>query len=173
MYGLLLEAIYDFVKTQMSEDTWTEILLISGTKESNFVTHGCYGEEILPQLAEAAARVTGLDVDELMENFAAHFVTFVSNFGYDKILRVLGRTMRDFLNGLDNLHEYMRLSYPKMQAPSFFCDNETPTSLMLHYRSRRRGYIHYVIGENNTNYLYSNIDNIRDDNDNYLIALTS
>ena len=53
------------------------------------------------------------------------FVGFVGTYGYDRILRVLGRHMRDFLNGLDNLHEYLRFSYPKLKPPSFFCENET------------------------------------------------
>lgn len=29
------------------------------------------------------------------------------------------------LEGLDNLHEYLKFSYPKMRAPSFYCDDET------------------------------------------------
>jgi guanylate cyclase len=52
--------------------------------------------------------------------------------------------MRDFLNGLDNLHEYLRFSYPKMKAPSFFVENESKAGLTLHYRTRRRGFINYV-----------------------------
>ena len=52
--------------------------------------------------------------------------------------------MRDFLNGLDNLHEYLRFSYPKMKPPSFFVENETKSGLTLHYRTRRKGYLHYV-----------------------------
>ena len=154
MYGLLLEAIYDYVKTSMSEETWTEIIATSGIRNSNFVTHGCYGEEILPQIASATSRITGLAVNEIMESLGVHFVTFVSKFGYDTVLRVLGRNMRDFLNGLDNLHEYMRLSYPKMQAPSFSCDNETRNSLMLHYRSKRKGFIYYIIGKYQRNTKY-------------------
>ena len=51
--------------------------------------------------------------------------------------------MRDFLNGLDNLHEYLRFSYPKLKPPSFFVENETKSGLTLHYRTRRRGYLHY------------------------------
>lgn len=55
-------------------------------------------------------------------------------YGYDRILRVLGRHLRDFLNGLDNLHEYLRFSYPKLKPPSFFCEDETSEGLTLHYR---------------------------------------
>lgn len=55
--------------------------------------------------------------------------------------------MRDFLNGLDNLHEYMRYTYPRMRPPSFYVEKETAEGLILHYRSRRRGFVHYVVGQ--------------------------
>lgn len=49
--------------------------------------------------------------------------------------------------GLDNLHEYLKFSYPRMRAPSFFCENESSTGLTLHYRSKRRGFVHYTMGQ--------------------------
>lgn len=55
--------------------------------------------------------------------------------------------MRDFLNGLDNLHEYMRFSYPKLKPPSFFVEKENANGLILHYRSKRKGYMFYVKGQ--------------------------
>lgn len=63
------------------------------------------------------------------------------------MLALLGRELRDFLNGLDNLHEYLKFSYPRIRAPSYFVDNETPQGLMLHYRSKRRGFTTYTIGQ--------------------------
>ncbi|XP_050525480.1 soluble guanylate cyclase 88E-like isoform X2 [Daktulosphaira vitifoliae] len=76
-----------------------------------------------------------------------HFVSFVGQYGYDRVLSVLGRHMRDFLNGLDNLHEYLKFSYPRMQAPSFICENESRQGLTLHYRSKRRGFVYYTMGQ--------------------------
>ena len=51
------------------------------------------------------------------------------------------------LPGLDNLHEYLKFSYPRMRPPSFFCENESSTGMLLHYRSKRRGYAHYTMGQ--------------------------
>ncbi|KAK2146583.1 hypothetical protein LSH36_596g01000 [Paralvinella palmiformis] len=147
MYGLLLEAMYDYIKSNLSEEEWLEIVSLSGIQQSNFVTHACYSESLIGQVAEATAEMSGLTLDQILENLGAHFVTFVSRYGYDTVLKVLGRNVRDFLNGLDNLHEYLRLSYPKMMAPSFSCDNETPSGLMLHYRSKRGGFTYYVMGQ--------------------------
>jgi guanylate cyclase len=49
--------------------------------------------------------------------------------------------------GLDNLHEYLKFSYPRMKAPSFICENETGEGLTLHYRSKRRGFVYYTMGQ--------------------------
>ena len=51
------------------------------------------------------------------------------------------------LSGLDNLHEYLKFSYPRMRAPSFFCENESSTGLTLHYRSKRKGFVYYTMGQ--------------------------
>jgi guanylate cyclase len=45
------------------------------------------------------------------------------------------------------LHEYLKFSYPRMRAPSFICENETKQGLTLHYRSKRRGFVYYTMGQ--------------------------
>lgn len=62
-------------------------------------------------------------------------------------LQVLGRNVRDFINELDNLHEYFRFSFPKVQPPSFCVEEECETSLTLHYRSTRKGFTQFVKGK--------------------------
>lgn len=79
--------------------------------------------------------------------FGEYFAENIGRYGYARLLRVLGRDLRDFLNGLDDLHEYLRISYPKMRPPSFLCENETPEGMVLHYTTTRRGYLPYVIGQ--------------------------
>jgi guanylate cyclase len=34
-----------------------------------------------------------------------------------------------------------------MQAPSFICENESRHGLTLHYRSKRRGFVYYTMGQ--------------------------
>lgn len=34
-----------------------------------------------------------------------------------------------------------------MRAPSFICENETREGLTLHYRSKRRGFVYYAMGQ--------------------------
>ena len=44
-------------------------------------------------------QILGVSEQEIMEQIGKAFVDFVSQYGYDRVLSVLGRHMRDFLNG--------------------------------------------------------------------------
>ena len=147
MYGLLIENVIEFIKFKYGNDVWLRIRDRSKIHEYAFVTHKMYSEKVIPRLARAVHDVTGDNEIEFMREVGYDFVLFLSKFGYDKMLRVLGRSMRDFLNGLDNLHEYLRFSYPKMKPPSFFVTDESADGLTLNYKSRRKGYTHYVQGQ--------------------------
>lgn len=147
MYGLLLEGIFFYVKLKYGEEIWEQILKESDVAITSFNTHKVYNEAFIPKIALATSDLTGFTVEEVLEDLGIIFVTFIGQYGYDGVLKVLGRHLRDFLNGLDNLHEYLRFSYPKLKPPSFFCVNESRTGLTLHYRSRRHGFIHYVKGQ--------------------------
>lgn len=147
MYGLLLESIAGYIRAQYGEEIWNKIRLKAQITNETFTTHQMYSEKVIPSLVAAAQEVTKEPVDKLMEAFGSSFVGFIGQYGYDTMLKVLGRHLRDFLNGLDNLHEYLKFSYPRLKAPSFRIENENDKGLTLHYRSKRKGFINYVKGQ--------------------------
>lgn len=77
-----------------------------------------------------------------------------------RFFQVLGRNVRDFINELDNLHEYFRFSFPKVQPPSFCVEEECETSLTLHYRSTRKGFTQFVKG--NCDWNWSQTQDLRE-----------
>ncbi|XP_067000189.2 soluble guanylate cyclase 88E [Anabrus simplex] len=147
MYGLLLENMSDYIKQVYGEERWEEIRRLANVDQPSFSVHQVYPENLIPRLAKKAIQVLGVSERDFFDQMGVHFVGFVSQYGYDRVLSVLGRHMRDFLNGLDNLHEYLKFSYPRMRAPSFICENETREGLTLHYRSKRRGFVYYTMGQ--------------------------
>ena len=75
-------------------------------------------------------------------NRIIHSQTHVSAIRLDREYR--------FFNGYDKFKFIIKcifLSYPKLKPPSFFCENETRHGLTLHYRSKRRGFVYYVMGQ--------------------------
>ncbi|XP_058115985.1 soluble guanylate cyclase 88E [Anopheles ziemanni] len=147
MYGLLLENLSEYVKAVYGEDKWDDIRRQTGISSPSFSVHDDYDENLLNILASKAQEILGVSERDFMDQMGVYFVNFVSQYGYDRVLSVLGRHMRDFLNGLDNLHEYLKFSYPLMRAPSFICENETRHGLTLHYRTKRKGFVYYTMGQ--------------------------
>ncbi|KAK5643076.1 hypothetical protein RI129_006921 [Pyrocoelia pectoralis] len=147
MYGLILENLSEYIKHRYGEDKWEEIRKAAAVDQPSFSTHQVYSENLVPKLARKAIKILNVTEQEFFDEMGVFFISFVSQYGYDRVLSVLGRHMRDFLNGLDNLHEYLKFSYPRMQAPSFICENETRQGLTLHYRSKRRGFVYYTMGQ--------------------------
>ena len=85
-------------------------------------------------------------MNDVLEAFGAHFLAYCVQSGYDRILKVLGRNLRDFLCNLDALHDHLATIYPGMEAPSFRCTETSDGTLLLHYYSKRQGLEHIVIG---------------------------
>ena len=88
----------------------------------------------------------GLEVDVALESFGEHFFFYCVESGYDRLLRVLGGNLFDFLCNLDALHDHLGSIYPGMRAPSFRCTRSADGALVLHYYSDRPGLYPIVKG---------------------------
>lgn len=69
-----------------------------------------------------------------MKFFGECFVRFFTTYGYDKILRVAGRNLRDFLHSIDQLHDSTRFSFPEMKSPLFSVAEEDEQGIILMYK---------------------------------------
>lgn len=69
-----------------------------------------------------------------LEFFGRDFVRYFVNFGFDKILRVAGRTLRDFLFAIDQLHDSNRFAFPNMVQPLFHVTIENEQGATLDYK---------------------------------------
>ena len=85
--------------------------------------------------------------DDFLQLFGEYFVGYFTRYGYGRVMRASGRHLRDFLHGIDQLHETMRFAYRRMQSPSFYVSAEDADGCLLEYRSRRVGYAPYVVGQ--------------------------
>ena len=75
-----------------------------------------YPEQLVGRVVKKTLSTVDLSDNEFFESVGYYFVEFVSEFGYGDVLALLGRQLRDFLNGLDNLHEYLKYSYPRYRC---------------------------------------------------------
>ena len=87
-----------------------------------------------------------MEVSTLLCKFGEEFFRWCVEFGYDSVLRSMGRNLEDFLCNLDSLHHYLASEYPGMQSPSFHCSRNEDGSLTLDYFSKRKGLQNVVVG---------------------------
>lgn len=106
-----------------------------------------FPESQLPKMGKVAMKVLSLKDEEFYEGMGRYFVTIAQEAGYGNTLLALGRRIRDFFLNLDNLHDYLKFSFPKMKAPSFFIEAEDENGLSMQYRTRRKGFHYYVQGQ--------------------------
>ena len=76
-----------------------------------------------------------ISYDSLMEKFGGYFFTYCIESGYDRLLRVLGGNLLDFLCNLDTLHDHLSSTYVGMQAPSFRYGIDKGSKSILNIRS--------------------------------------
>merc|ERR1719357_2300888 len=98
-------------------------------------------------MGKTAMKILSMKDEEFYEGMGKYFVTLAKDAGYEGTILQLGRRIRDFFLNLDNLHDYLKYTFPKMKAPSFFIETEDASSLMMQYRTRRRGFHYYVQGQ--------------------------
>merc|ERR1719305_1427974 len=98
-------------------------------------------------MGKTAMKILGMKDEEFYEGMGVYFVALATNLGYGMMLQCVGRRFRDFFVNLDNLHDYLKFTFQRMKAPSFFIAEETPDGMLMEYRSKRRGFQYYVQGQ--------------------------
>lgn len=106
-----------------------------------------YPENTWTKVGKKAVQTLGMNEDEFFEGVGVSFVKFVETYKFRQLTSLIGREYREFVMNLDNVHHYLGEMFPHMKAPSFFVESESPRGMCLVYRSKRRGYAAYTIGQ--------------------------
>jgi hypothetical protein len=146
MYGLVNKAIQDMVCSRFGEETWKEIHHKSEVEVDAFISMESYPDDVTHRLVKAASLVLGLSASEIMKAFGEFWVQYTAEEGYGELMAMSGDTLPEFLENLDDLHTRIGVSFPKLQPPSFTCEEVEEQTLHLHYHSHREGLAPMVLG---------------------------
>lgn len=147
MYGLVNQALEDFVRRGFGNLAWDRIRRGAGINDDMFIAMDGYPDEMTYKLVVAASPVLNLDATQILEAFGEHWVLYTAESGYGEMLAMFGGNLHSFLNNLDNLHSHVGMSFPALKPPSFTVEEiEGNAGLLLHYRSERTGLAPMVVG---------------------------
>ena len=147
MYGLVNQAVEDFVRRGYGDAAWQRIRDNAGVHLEMFVSMDSYPDEVTYQLVGAASEVLGLEAAQILEAFGEHWVLYTAQEGYGQMLSMFGASLEEFLVNLDNMHSHVGLTFPDLRPPSFQLERlGEEGALLLHYRSERMGLGPMVVG---------------------------
>jgi hypothetical protein len=146
MYGLINKALQDLVCSRFGEATWEQIKERAGVEEDFFIGMDAYPDELTYRLVAAASERLAMPPEEVLKAFGEHWVLYTGREGYGSLLDMAGRSLKEFLLNLDNMHAHIALSFSNLRPPSFRCTDVTDSSLRLHYHSTRAGLAPLVVG---------------------------
>ena len=104
--------------------------------QENFGVADIFPEGQILKMGKTAMKLLEMKDEEFYEGMGVYFVALATDLGYGLMLQSVGRRFRDFFVNLDNLHDYLKFTFQRMKAPSFFIAEETPDGMLMEYRSK-------------------------------------
>jgi hypothetical protein len=143
---MINRALLGYVRDEYGAETVEAVRAQAECEEIQFSSMTEYADEISYRLVAAAAEILGQPTDAFLEKFGEYWIGFALRSDYGELLRIAGHTLPELLQNLNNLHVRVGQAFPDLKAPSFWCDQVTESSLVLHYASDRVGLGPMVIG---------------------------
>ncbi len=146
MYGLVNTAIQQLITEKFGDGSWETVTEKAGIEDEIFVSMDPYDDSVTYAVVGAVCEVTGLNAEQVLEAFGEYWVLYTAERGYGPILQMAGKSFREFLQNLDQLHTRVASTFPELVPPSFELVDLKDQKMALHYRSTREGLAPMVRG---------------------------
>jgi hypothetical protein len=146
MYGLINAALRELIVTRHGRNAWDEIAALGAPGVLAFDKMAPYPDELTYRLIETAHRVTGVDVDAIIDQLGELWVRYTDEQGYGSLFDIAGDSLPDFLLSLNTVHARVGRSFPGLRPPSFQFDHVESRVLRMHYLSERSGLCPMIFG---------------------------
>jgi len=148
MYGMVNRAAQELIESNYGQETWLRIKKLAGvdSEDVEFESMRQYPDQIAYAIVGAASKVLDVPATTVLENFGNFWIGFARRSGYEALMSPSGSNIFELLEGLDDMHTRLSMTFREFRPPSFHCTDSTSTSTRLHYVSERDGLTYFVVG---------------------------
>lgn len=145
MYGWVNACFEELFVSQYGADNWEKILLSAGScfRSGEFIHGAHYDDQLTVRIVDAASSLLKVSTEEILTRFGRYFVHFLEAKGFRNLLAGQARTMREWIQNINEPHRVLKGRFPNGHLPEFRVELDladlTGSTLMLHYYSNRRG----------------------------------
>ncbi|CAH8460578.1 unnamed protein product [Schistosoma mattheei] len=144
MYGILFEILRNYVDETFGPSTWEAAVQIVNGQQLEIQTNRNYSTRLLTRIISTLCEFIGLPEEDIYYEFGIKSVDYLSNNGFQSLLQVLGKNYIDFLHNINEMHEYLHYSYPKIKPPNIKVTSINHNVITLVYSSVREEFAHYL-----------------------------
>ena len=119
MHGLVIRSLQRFLRDTYGEALWEQVAQASDAPRDGFEAFEIYDDAVTDAIVSTAARALGKPEESLLEDFGIYLSRVEV---LRRLLRFSGADYVDFLLGLDELPDRMRLALPEIQLPEMSLD---------------------------------------------------
>ncbi|MFM7121231.1 MAG: heme NO-binding domain-containing protein [Gammaproteobacteria bacterium] len=146
MYGMVMKAIEQFVRTTHGGSGWMQVASANGLQYTTLIATDGYPDAQTMGLVQSAAALSGLSLDDMLRRLGDYWIDYALASPMRELMARSGRDIGEFLAGLNTLHTRAQLMFTDMSPPHFETHDLTPSSVRLVYCSSRAGLEPFVEG---------------------------
>ena len=127
MYGLILQNMAEYIQNKHGDNMWKKVKEQLNLEVDAFGAAETFPESQVGKMGKTAMKILSMKDEEFYEGMGRYFVTLAKDAGYERTILQLGRGLRDFFLNLDNLHDYLKYTFPKES-----CQSSSSSRLLAH-----------------------------------------
>ncbi|CAK8995905.1 Guanylate cyclase soluble subunit beta-1 (GCS-beta-1) (Guanylate cyclase soluble subunit beta-3) (GCS-beta-3) (Soluble guanylate cyclase small subunit) [Durusdinium trenchii] len=147
MYGHIHIILKDLVLSMYGKEKWASILKRVRLTEEEILEPVQQPDEVSFSLLGATCQETNLNLEDALEAFGRHFVGYMLQSGYARLIKAVGKTFPAFLANVNYLHNHLERQHPHALFPYIEVNyQDGADSLQLHYLSTRSNMSKVLVG---------------------------
>jgi len=146
MYGLINNALKQFIMLKTSREDWERIRLAANIEHEHFETMHSFADEVTYELLKSYCAYSGREASVVLQEFGGYWVKEVAAKHYGYMLKMTGRTFPEFIQNLDLMHQRVSTEFDELVQPHFNIVQVAEGSFHVHYWSHRKGLAPFVLG---------------------------
>jgi hypothetical protein len=137
MHGIIHAELKKYIETRYSPDTWKTCLEAAGLRGQVYLSIGAYPDAEAVAIVTAAAKLTGVSVEQLLEGLGEFMVPDLFSLYYP-LIKPEWKTIEMLLQTEAVIHRVVRLQNPGAEPPKLHFEQVGPKELKFYYNSPRR-----------------------------------
>lgn len=137
MHGIIHTELKKYIETRYSPSTWKACLETAGLRGKVYLAISAYPDEEAMALVTAAAKLSRMPVEYLLEEFGEFIAPNLLNM-YRSLIRPEWKTIQMLLHTEEVIHRVVRINNPGAQPPKLHFEQAGPKELKFYYNSPRR-----------------------------------